>query len=178
MCQHTKCNTTHCHGCEKTLPPARDPARGTGRTTNAVKAAVMAAAFGKRVVYLCGNQNSADHASSVAREFVSESLGKVCDQRVSMSKERITFYFANGAVAGILVFRSIAARDINIGMRDDSRFHVIEDHYATEVKAEQAYRAERIEAGRTIRELMQRYGFTRAEILNRCHTRESTIEFS
>jgi hypothetical protein len=123
----------------------------------------MAAAFGQRVVYLCGNQASADHANSVAREFVANALGYVtggCGDRVAMSKERITFYFANGAVAGILVFRSIAAQDINIGMRKEQVFRVIEDHYAAEVRAERAAREQRLADSNEIKRLMRKNGWT------------------
>jgi hypothetical protein len=127
----------------------------------------MAAAFGQRVVYLCGNQNSADHARTLAAEFVVESLGVVCDQRVSILKDRITFYFANGDIAGILVFRSIAAQDINVGMRKEKEYRVIEDHWATEVREERAAKEQRLADSNEIKRLMRKNGWSSAEDV--CH---------
>jgi hypothetical protein len=144
--------------------PNYDPRRGTGRTSNAVKAAVLAAAFGQRVVYICGNQNSADHANALAREFVEKSLGPTYHLRVSISKERIVFYFANGGVAGTLVFRSMEAQDINLGMRKEQVFRVIEDHYAVEVRAEREAKRIRMDDCATIMRLMQKHGFRELSI--------------
>lgn len=158
--------------CAHCRPPARpnyDPKRGTRRTSDAVKAAVLAAAFGQRVVYLCGNQISAEHANSLARDFVGGALGKICDHRVAMSKERITFYFSNGAVAGMVVFRSIAAQDINLGLRKEQVFTVIEDHWATQVKQEQAEKQARMDDCATIIRLMRKHGFNKLHIPDNEH---------
>jgi hypothetical protein len=167
------CVSKHCNECRRRAAagPHSDPKRGTGRTTRAVKAAVMAAAFGKRVVYLCGNQNSADYACNVANEFIVTALGTITgadgyllSNRVTCNRSGCTFYFANGEVSGRLEFRSIAAQDINLCLSNKNAYHVIEDHFAVEVRAEQEAKRIRMEDCNTIISLMKKHGMIKVHL--------------
>lgn len=163
--------------------PHYNPARRTGRTGNAVKQSVLAAAFGKRVVYICGNQAGADYARTIAKQFIAEAFGELANvhgllyNRVSVQRDRILFYFANGEVSGQIVFRSMSAQDINMGMREPERFHVIEDHHTVELREERRKEEARREAARQIVALMREHGFVAAHQLNRKTTQSNTISF-
>lgn len=156
--RHAKDPRQHGDLCDRlgAIMQSRDPKRGTGRTTQAVKAAALAAAFGKRVAYVCGTQHLANDACRIAQDFIARSNLPTC--RISVARDTITFYWPDGSVAGILKFIGMdLERGVNLGLRSPHVYHIIRDHYCEELLAERARKAERIADKALIVELMKKH---------------------
>ena len=177
------CVRSSCHECIRRAHegPRYDPMRRTGRTSNAVKQAVLAAAFGGRVAYICSTQQEANGACRIAAEYIAESLKELVIDRVTVAKDCIQFYFANGTVAGRIIFRGMDSEDnINRGMRTPKQYRIIRDHYVYEVLAERAAREQRRADMQIIRDLMLRHGVKSATLCPHLTERNGvpTIEFT
>ena len=173
MCENNgkagACYEQLCAHCRPQPRPAVDPKRRTGRTSNAIKQAVFAAAFGRRVAYVCGTQQLADDACRYAAEYIAESLKELVVDQVTVRKDCIQFYFANGAVAGQIIFRGMGVEDnINRGVRTDCKYRIVRDHYVDELLAERAREEEKRADAQTIKALMRKHGWSSAEDL--CNT--------
>lgn len=151
---------------------ARDPQRGTGRTTQAVQAAVLAAALGQRVAFVCGTQVMADDACRIAVEFIARSV-RVLPHRVSTTRDSITFYATgSGEVAGRVKFIGMGQEDrVNFGIREECKYRIIRDHHCEELLLEQARQKRRRADLETIESIMRAHG------LNRVYTTGGSIVF-
>lgn len=155
-----------------------DTGRRTGRTSNAIKQAVFAAAFGRRVAYISATQQLADDACRFAAEYIAESLKELAVDRVIVSKDCIQFYFANGTGTGRIIFRGMDCEDtINRGIRTPEQYRIVRDHYVDEVREEYARKAARQEAQAEIVRLMKLHGFTGAAQLGIRHHIGTFINF-
>lgn len=169
-----RCTDGQAHGIDKprcgecqqraVAGPHYDPRRRTGRTTGAIKSAVMAAAFGKRVAYIaCTTQQAIEHCRT-AVEFIT-SAG-VNANRFTYGPQQITFYYHNGDVAGIMRFLGMGSADnINRGLRDSLKYAIVNDHYTDELLVEKARKEARMADCATVVELLRKHGFTGVDLL-------------
>lgn len=146
---------------------ARDPKRRTGRTTQAVQAAVLAAALGQRVAYVCGTQQLANDSCRIAADFIARSHVSTIVQggRVSVHRDTITFYCAlSGEVAGMVKFIGMGQEDgFNRGVREECKYRIIRDHHCEELLAEQERKKARRADAETIKHLMRKNGWGKVE---------------
>lgn len=132
--------------------PHYDSRRGTGRTTQRLKTALMSALGGKRVLFVTHTMQYADDLRRYAVELLGEAglvpaLGNVSALRIS---------FKNG---GWLHFRGMAQGEPH-GMREYNKPTVTYwDHFAEEERARLAKAAERQADADTIKGLMRKQGW-------------------
>lgn len=148
-------------------------ARRTGRTTRSVQAAAFAMCLGSRVLYVCGSAAGIDGARLMALDMLK--AGQSSSSRLSITRNCITLYTAEGAIAGMLRFVHMDSEavgsyftnpggystnpdGINRGLRDDRLYRVIVDHYAEERHAERMAEQARRNDMVLLRDIMQRHG--------------------
>lgn len=184
MCNQACHQATNCTECQRRAAagPHYDPKRGTGRTTNTIRMALLAAVSGRRILFVAHTTQAGYDLCRSALDMIQEldSLPGSARLEYSDSKHAITFYL-NGEEFGKLMFVGMGdmrVESINRGLREPLMYRLVYDHHVLELQEEARRRAARMDAARQIRELMQEHGFTQAIYLNRQHDRESTVEFS
>lgn len=140
-------------------------ARGTGRTQNAIKMALMAALAGKRVLFITHSQTFARDCARFAdgqMEAMARVLGKPgAGVSISCASQSVTVYVA-GLHIGAVMFRSTAQQeqhDINTGLREEQRYVILKDHYVVELEEQERQRLEKVAAQEQILMLMEKYGW-------------------
>lgn len=145
-----------CTECSKRAQqgPHCDPARGTGRTTQRVKTAIIAALAGHRVLYVTHNDCYARELCKAALRHLEEA--GVCPLTGNVTAYRITLL--NG---GWLEFRSMGAMPVGRGLKD--QFLPTKewwDHFAEEERERLHQQKIRLDDSALIKQLMRKHGWT------------------
>lgn len=142
-----------------------DKARGTGRTQNAIKVAMLAALAGRRVLFITHSETFARECMRFAQGQV-ELMMKIVGQpgpgmSVACTGAAMSVYSA-GHLVGKLQFRSTAQQenhDLNTGLRGAEVYAIVKDHYVLELEEEERLRLEKVAAQEQIQLLMKKYGW-------------------
>jgi hypothetical protein len=143
----TECNKRARQG------PHYDPARGTGRTTQRVKVAIIGALGGHRVLYVT-------HNDCYARELLKQAMRHLEEAGVAPMTGNVTAYritFLNG---GWLEFRSMGAMPVGRGLK--AQFLPTKewwDHFAEEERERLQQQQMRLDDAATIKQLMRKHGW-------------------
>lgn len=150
------CYSADCPCCR---PPKRanvDPLRRTGRTSRTIERALCGLVMGKQVLLVMHNQQACASAIVYATEWLHRN-GWTDQQQVPLSVESSNkvILFGTGKLR-------VLSMEANLqGLRPEL---TLEDHHATELKAEAERKRQRMEDCGEIIRLMQKHGFTRLNI--------------
>lgn len=158
-----------CTECSKRAQqgPHYDPARRTGRTTQRVKTAIIAALSGHRVLYVTHNDFYARDLLKQAMRHLEEA--GCCPMTGNVTAYRITLL--NG---GWLEFRSMAAAQ-PCGLKAD-KLPTKEwwDHFAEEERERLRQQQIRLDDAALIKQLMRKHGWTEiTDVLTKNNTGKS-----
>lgn len=150
-----------CTECKKreAQGPHYNPLRGTGRTTKSLNTALLAAAMGKRVLYVVGlgahGKELCYHAAELVRE------AQIDAQILGITERRITF-----TTGGWLEFRGMSEDMSYRGQKERAIPQLqIWDHYALEKQAEAAAKQARMADCDQVVQLLRKHGFTGVDLL-------------
>lgn len=163
-----------CTECSKRAQagPHYDARRGTGRTTQSVKTAIMGALCGQRVLYVTHNDQTAVELCRYAVQLIAEAV-EVAVAISGRTAHRITF--SNGAW---LEFRSMGAAEPR-GLKECYLpQRTWWDPYAQEERARLAAEEERRADAETIKQLMRKHGWHKVDdIMCRPSPKFNTLSF-
>lgn len=117
-----------CTECSKRAQqgPHYDPHRGTGRTMQQVKTAIISAMSGHRVLYVT-------HSDQYARELCREALRFMREAECTPAHNNVTAYRITLLNGGWLEFRSMGAMPFNRGLKAaHGTSRELWDHFAEE----------------------------------------------
>lgn len=140
---------------------AKSEARGTGRTTKAITRALIAAALGKRVLYVAAGERQATDCANMAHGLAEQVLAEFPNlgSEVSITGNAVTIY-RDGKPIGNVYFRGLdyaTAGDINMGLSEAKQYQYVYDHCAEEVLEQERLRLERVAAEQQIMLLMKKH---------------------
>lgn len=158
-----------CTECSKRAQqgPHYDPRRGTGRTMQRVKTAIIAALAGHRVLYVT-------HNDCYARELLKQAMHHLAEAGTSPMTGNVTAYRITLLNGGWLEFRGMAAAQPR-GLKADKR-HTKEwwDHFAEEERERLRQQQIRLEDAALIKQLMRKHGWTEiTDVLTKNNTGKS-----
>lgn len=134
-----------------------DPLRGTGRTTQRVKTAIMGALCGQRVMYVTHNDQHAVDLCRYAVQLIAEAVEA---QAVISFRTAHRITFSNGSW---LEFRSMSAAEPR-GLRE---CHLPQrtwwDHFAEEERERQRQQKIRRDDAAMIKQLMRKHGWHKVD---------------
>lgn len=158
----TECNKRAQQG------PHYDPARGTGRTTQRVKTAIIAALSGHRVLYVT-------HTDCYARELCKAAMRHLEEAGVCPMTGNVTAYRITLLNGGWLEFRSMGVMPISRGLRAEA-LPTKEwwDHFAEEERERLRQHQLRQDDAALIKQLMRKHGWTEiTDVLTKNNTGKS-----
>lgn len=137
--------------------PHYDPARRTGRTSQRVKTAIIAAMSGHRVLYVT-------HSDQYARELCLEALRFMLEAECTPAHNNVTAYRITLLNGGWLEFRSMGAMPFNRGLKA-AHLPSLElwDHFAEEERERKKQEQIRLDDAATIKQLMRKHGWHKVD---------------
>lgn len=150
-----------CTECKKreAQGPHYNPLRGTGRTTKSLNTALLAAAMGRRVLYVVALGAHGKELRHYATDLIR--LAQIDAQVLGTTATRITF-----TTGGWLEFRGMSEDMSYRGQKDHTIPQLqIWDHYALEKQAEAAAKKARMADCDYVVQLLRKHGFTGVDLL-------------
>lgn len=145
--------------------PVIDPGRSTGRTTRQIQQCLLAAALGKRVMFVTAGPSLP--AYQQAREMLksAQSLGfRTGTDTIENGTTKVITFYRGGGEAGVLRFRSISDNptSLNLGLSEHLKYLIVDDHYVQVKRDEESARLSKVAAMEQIALLMEKHGWEAA----------------